>query len=266
MALEKSICNNPRLGPALWKGLEANKNIKPKLLPCFSNAYKKHMKQLPVFGYGQMTSEEWWRLVINDSFIEAGVPEDLMMVVSTDVTEILYRHFATKDAWELYPEVVPLIKALNSSGIKLGVVSNFDGRLREILKSLEIDQYFEFVVTSRELGVEKPSKKIFEEAMRKADIYSPDAMIHVGDTVKTDVLGPLDFGMPFVFIQRHGGGIDGSRDSPQQKTIEELFADRDGGDALVMRANTVSNLSAVATFLEDGYRWQAEESNSRRLI
>mmetsp|Transcript_4410 Transcript_4410/g.7076 ORF Transcript_4410/g.7076 Transcript_4410/m.7076 type:complete len:103 (-) Transcript_4410:143-451(-) len=102
--------------------------------------------------------------------------------------------------------------------------------------------------------------------MRKADIYSPDAMIHVGDTVKTDVLGPLDFGMPFVFIQRHGGGIDGSRDSPQQKTIEELFADRDGGDALVMRANTVSNLSAVATFLEDGYRWQAEESNSRRLI
>jgi len=59
--------------------------------------------------------------------------------------------------------------------------------------------------------------------MRKADIYSPDAMIHVGDTVKTDVLGPLDFGMPFVFIQRHGGGIDGSRDSPQQKTIEVYY-------------------------------------------
>jgi len=45
---------------------------------------------------------------------------------------------------------------------------------------------------------------------------------------------------------------------------KELFADREGGDALVMQANTVSNLSAVATFLEDGYRWQAEASN--RLI
>eukprot|EP00465_Bigelowiella_longifila_P013961 CAMPEP_0185260438 /NCGR_PEP_ID=MMETSP1359-20130426/9030_1 /TAXON_ID=552665 /ORGANISM="Bigelowiella longifila, Strain CCMP242" /LENGTH=385 /DNA_ID=CAMNT_0027846699 /DNA_START=1 /DNA_END=1158 /DNA_ORIENTATION=- len=264
MALEKSICNNPRLGTALWKGLRAETKIKAKILPCFSKAYKKQMKQLPVFGYGRMTSEEWWRLVINDTFIEAGVPEDLMMVVSTDVTEILYRHFATSDAWELYPEVIPLIKALNSSGIKLGVVSNFDGRLKEILRSLAIDQYFNFTVTSRELGVEKPAKKIFEEAMRKAEVYSPDSMIHVGDTVKTDVLGAMDFGMPFVFIQRHSGGIDGSRDSPQQKTIEELFADREGGDALVMQANTVSNLSAVATFLEDGYRWQAEASN--RLI
>eukprot|EP00471_Norrisiella_sphaerica_P000755 CAMPEP_0184485846 /NCGR_PEP_ID=MMETSP0113_2-20130426/7436_1 /TAXON_ID=91329 /ORGANISM="Norrisiella sphaerica, Strain BC52" /LENGTH=383 /DNA_ID=CAMNT_0026867493 /DNA_START=838 /DNA_END=1989 /DNA_ORIENTATION=- len=262
MALKESIDNHPRLGDGIWKSLHIDNNVRPKILSSFGKAYKKQMKAIPNFGYGSMTSEQWWRDVIVDTLTESGIRSDLVNLVAPDVTKRLYTHFATEKAWQLYPEVIPLIRALNSSGIQLGVVSNFDARLKPILKSLGIADYFSFVLTSSEIGVEKPSALIFKEAMRRGGISSPEFMIHVGDTVKTDVLGPLDIGMPFVYVQRNAGGSDGSADSPQLSTVEELFADRDRGDLLVMRANTVGNLSAVTTFLEDGFHWQAENGSA----
>mmetsp|Transcript_32685 Transcript_32685/g.60783 ORF Transcript_32685/g.60783 Transcript_32685/m.60783 type:complete len:366 (-) Transcript_32685:292-1389(-) len=222
-------------------------SIRPRLLKAFYSAYKARMRELPNFGYGKIESEEWWDWVIVETFKSAGVPQTILERVHKRVGERLYDRFATNSAWELYPEVPDLIRSLNSSGIILGVVSNFDSRLEPILESLGILKYFRFVLASGELGIEKPSAEIYEEAMKLAGCDTFEEILHVGDTVKTDVLGPLDMGMPFIFVDRH------NQDSPQLVPVEELLKSRGVYDKLVMRTNTVANLSELADQFDETY-------------
>jgi len=234
-------------GQEKWVELVDEASVRPRLRKAFSAAYKTRMRDLPNFGYGTMDSEEWWDGVIMDTFQKAGVSQRVLDTVHERVGERLYKRFATDSAWELYPEVPDLIRSLNASGIVLGVVSNFDARLKPILESLGISEYFRFVLASGELGIEKPSAEIYEEAMKLADCDTFEEILHVGDTVKTDVLGPLDMGMPFIFVDRH------NQDSPQLVPVEEILKSRGVYDKLVMRTNTVANLSELADQFDETY-------------
>ena len=67
-----------------------------------------------------------------------------------------------------------------TAGLKLGIVSNFDTRLRPILKELSLDQLFDAIVISAEVGVEKPNPTIFEAACQQLGVL-PEEAVHVGD-------------------------------------------------------------------------------------
>lgn len=75
---------------------------------------------------------------------------------------------------------LPTSPVFRVAGIKLAVVSNFDTRLRPLLKSLGILHLFDAVVISAEIGVEKPNPIIFEAACQQLDVC-PEATVHVGD-------------------------------------------------------------------------------------
>ena len=46
----------------------------------------------------------------------------------------LYEQFAKREAWRLFDDVLPALDALASRDIKLGVISNWDERLRGLLR------------------------------------------------------------------------------------------------------------------------------------
>ena len=86
----------------------------------------------------------------------------------------LYQDFSGGQNWELFPDVIPTLEKLKSSQVILGVVSNFDERLRElnkicefditfhldrILKCLDIEKYFTFVLAAYEVSCAKPDVK-----------------------------------------------------------------------------------------------------------
>lgn len=75
-----------------------------------------------------------------------------------------------------------------------GVISNFDPRLSATLHNTKLKQYFKFVITSYEVGFEKPHPKIYEEAMKSSRLsdLKPEECLHVGNTVLTDYYGALD--------------------------------------------------------------------------
>ena len=73
-----------------------------------------------------------------------------------------------------------LIRHHCTTGLKLGIVSNFDTRLRPILKGLGLDQLFDTIVISAEIGVEKPNPIIFEAACQELGVL-PEEAVHVGD-------------------------------------------------------------------------------------
>ncbi|KVI05532.1 HAD-like domain-containing protein [Cynara cardunculus var. scolymus] len=102
--------------------------------------------------------------------------------------KLRYQYYANGDAWHLPTGAYETILILKDAGVKLAVVSNFDTRLRKLLKDLNIIDLFDAVIISSEVGYEKPDAKIFERALDEMNVEAAKA-VHVGDDDKADKLG-----------------------------------------------------------------------------
>lgn len=91
------------------------------------------------------------------------------------------------------------LQALRERGYRLAVISNADGRVRGLLEEAGLSGYFEFVVDSKEVGVEKPDRRIFHEATGRLGL-PPSACAYVGDIYEIDVLGARGAGLEAILI------------------------------------------------------------------
>ena len=104
-----------------------------------------------------------------------------------------------------YPESGRILEELRSLGLRLYVVSNWDVLLEEVLEELGWRGYFEAVVTSAVVGVEKPEGGIFEEALRiSGRLEEPERAVHVGNDPVSDIRGAAGAGLDSIFIDRKG--------------------------------------------------------------
>ena len=62
------------------------------------------------------------------------------------------------------------------------------------LQKLGISQYIKYLVTSEEVGVEKPNHKIFQTALNKLDLPSQN-VIMIGDNEEKDIKGAESIGI-----------------------------------------------------------------------
>jgi len=95
----------------------------------------------------------------------------------------------------LFPEVIDVLKELRNRGIPLGLVSDVDNDF--IYSQLEvhnIKEFFTTIVTSEEVGVCKPHKKIFEVALNRANARAEES-IYIGDHAERDMMGAKKIGM-----------------------------------------------------------------------
>jgi putative hydrolase of the HAD superfamily len=152
------------------------------------------------FGYSMSD----WSDLVNRSFagLASAPPNDALF-------SDLYRHFATAAPWRVFDDVLPCLQRLKSRGLKLAVISNWDGRLRPLLRALELDHYFDAVIISGELGCHKPDGKIFETAAAQLGIPA-EATLHVGDSAIEDFDGARKAGFRAVLLRR---GHHASRDA-----------------------------------------------------
>jgi len=116
----------------------------------------------------------------------------------------LYDRFAQSEAWRIFDDVTPTLEMLASRGIRLGVISNWDERLRILLRRLLLDHHFETIVISCEIGSGKPSPIIFEKAAAKFGL-PPGAILHVGDSFESDIAGARAAGFHARRIYRSAG-------------------------------------------------------------
>ncbi|KAG9451268.1 hypothetical protein H6P81_011233 [Aristolochia fimbriata] len=107
---------------------------------------------------------------------------------NNDYFEEVYKHFASGEAWSLPGGAYETIGHLKDAGVKLAVVSNFDTRLRKLLKDLKIGNLFDAVIVSAEVGYEKPAAEIFRKALSEIGVAANRA-VHIGDDEKADKMG-----------------------------------------------------------------------------
>jgi putative hydrolase of the HAD superfamily len=113
----------------------------------------------------------------------------------------LYERFAHVHPWRIFDDVLSALDSLRSQGIRLGIISNWDERLRGLLHKLKLDRYFETFAISCEVGFPKPSQIIFRHAATELDLW-PGAILHVGDSPEMDVQGAKDAGFEALLIER----------------------------------------------------------------
>lgn len=127
----------------------------------------------------------WWKELVERVLVRCGVAAGALDRDSY-FTE-LYAEFTLPGVWQLFPEVRATLTALQAHH-RLGIISNFDGRLRAILQNLEIAHYFQPIVISSEVGADKPDPWIFQRAAESAGVLA-SAALHVGDDPARDWRG-----------------------------------------------------------------------------
>jgi putative hydrolase of the HAD superfamily len=109
----------------------------------------------------------------------------------------------------LYDDVLPLFTALKKRNLILGVITNADESVNRMVDKLGLRSYLKTIITSEQVKAEKPSVVIFKAAFNDAGV-SPDEMIYVGDTYKSDVLGANQAGSKGVLLDRYNLETDKS--------------------------------------------------------
>jgi putative hydrolase of the HAD superfamily len=107
---------------------------------------------------------------------------------------------------------------LKSAGLLLGVVSNSEGRVAEALEAAELRQYFDVVIDSGLIGIEKPDPRIFHAALEALGVGADEAL-YVGDLYDVDVVGARAAGIEAVLLRAAPGGTP---DCQTTSSIEAL--------------------------------------------
>jgi len=149
-------------------------------------------KNLNAFNY---TRSEWLSLVNQAFFGLTQAP------VSQGLFSELYDHFAQPEAWRIFDDVLPALQLLHSRGFKLGIISNWDERLRPLLHRLNLDRFFQTIVVSCEVGHCKPAAAIFKRAA-KLFALPPGSILHIGDNLVLDIGGATSAGFHALLLER----------------------------------------------------------------
>jgi putative hydrolase of the HAD superfamily len=145
----------------------------------FQAAWEEMPPRLPTHGPRPEDDKGWWRALVERTLDRLPATLDRAAYF-----EDLYAEFTLPGVWALFPEVSEVLEVLAGRS-QLGVISNFDGRLRLILEQLGISGSFRELVLSSEVGADKPHRAIFETALARFGA-APREALHVGDDPERD--------------------------------------------------------------------------------
>ncbi len=148
---------------------------------------------------------------------DGGAPPGVDDDVARQALARLRETFRRREAWEIFADVVPALERLRDSGVRLGVVSNWDSRLPQLLRMLDLADYFETVTVSHLEGIEKPDPSIFERTLERMGA-DPEQALYVGDRPEIDLEGARAAGLDAVMVDRQG------RLGPGFATVRDLGA------------------------------------------
>lgn len=163
--------------------------------------------------YGRTGGERgFWRRFVDE------IAERMSLELDRQAAfEQLYDYYSRAEAWDVYEDVHPALAALRERGARMGIISNWDGRLPALLETLGLAKYFAPIVVSAIEHVEKPSRDIYRLAAERAGV-DPRVCVHVGDSEPLDVVGARVAGMtPLLVVRGHAGKLASAADTGRRR-------------------------------------------------
>jgi putative hydrolase of the HAD superfamily len=167
---------------------------------------------------------QWWREYLQDFVTACGVPPADAPAVAGDIAGLTDGFSWT----HVGPGVVDALRGIAALGLPLGIVSNSTGEVEQALRRLDVcyapgddagaagrpievgaaGRAIEVgaVIDSAVVGVSKPDPAIFALALDALGIPTADrsTVVHVGDSLRYDVVGALAAGVRPVHLDPHG--------------------------------------------------------------
>lgn len=147
---------------------------------------------------GLTDPDDWWRYVerlFYNTYIRCGLSEDQ----ARSLAPLIRKKILDPKNYRLYEDVKPGLRMLSDLGYRHAILSNNYPELLDILSTLGIAGYFDFVIISALTGYEKPRRELFEAARRLTGY--PDVAIMVGDNPVSDIAGAKEAGFKTVLLR-----------------------------------------------------------------
>ncbi|MCO5946261.1 YjjG family noncanonical pyrimidine nucleotidase [Mucilaginibacter flavidus] len=161
----------------------------------FIETYTRNNHQLwAEYHTGKITKTELRETRFKRTFIELGVHPDILPVAFEDDYVKLC---PTKT--NLFPHAHETLEYLQSK-YTLHLISNgFKEASTLKIGNTNIGKYFDKVIISEVVGINKPDKAIFEHALTVAGAQKHESIM-IGDSLEADVYGALNFGMDAIYF------------------------------------------------------------------
>lgn len=123
----------------------------------------------------------------------------------------------------LVPDAKALLDYLKNRSYRLHIISNgFKEVQFKKMKSAGIDGYFEEVVLSDEVGVNKPHPDIFKYALNKAGSSNATSLM-IGDNYDADIFGAMQSGIDQIYFNPQQKQIPDELPTYEVRTLSEIF-------------------------------------------
>lgn len=175
-------------------------------------ALKEEQRKKPVYSGG---ADKWWTEVIKRTALDAGAETQKVNKSLDEIVRVLLKHFSGREGYRAFNDALPALETLNQRGIRTGLVSNADIRMKNIMADLGLAKYLDPVIISEEEGIEKPTLSIWEHACSRGNA-SPQETVHVGDEMLCDYIGSQRAGIHPFLLRRPGPEGKGERKEPDE--------------------------------------------------
>jgi len=146
-------------------------------------------------------------------------------------TLVAEEDIGSKHLWEVTLKKLPhfdeVLTELKRKGFKVSIITNTvssrEEHVRAALRKIDAEKYFNAIVTSVDVGHDKPDERIFLTALRKVRV-KPEEAVMVGNRVSTDIVGGNRTGMKTILFRwnkRYPEKITSPEEQPT-RTIKSL--------------------------------------------
>jgi len=163
-------------------------------LPSFNRfllVYKEvNAKLWKKYGKGKITKEELRDTRFSKTFLKFDIVNDELSTYFNDQ----YLEISPLQT-VLLPNTHETLSALKEEGYHMHIITNgFKEVQLTKLKNCNLIDYFKVIVSSEEIGINKPDIRIFQHAMKEAGA-TPEISVMIGDDWNVDVMGAERAGM-----------------------------------------------------------------------
>lgn len=146
-----------------------------------------------------------------------GAPEDKI----PEILQRIFERHKREHLWNWLDPTAPAVFAeLKKLGYRLGLISNSDGSIAASIEKFGLTKFFECIIDSQVVGVEKPDPKIFEIALTQLNLVAARC-VYVGDNYDRDVIGARGVGITPILLDPFE--VVAEQDVVKIKTLEELI-------------------------------------------
>ncbi len=165
----------------------------------FIETYTAHNHRLwAEYHVGKITKDYLREMRFKQTFIDMGLQPD---VIPADFEDHYVRLGPTK--LNLFPGAHETLRYLQGK-YTLHLISNGFREATEMkVSNTNLAQYFDHVIISEIVGVNKPHKAIFEHALKLAGAGKQESVM-IGDSIEADIMGALNFGMDAIYFNPAG--------------------------------------------------------------